>query len=108
METGGHQVAVLVDGSDSDFHQREQAVEQEWEQLLQQEHPRLESSACDDDEDIDREAVLMPEHRYELGPVGMGGFTQQCVPPPFLMASVTDNQSPAAGLQRVNDLLGDR
>ncbi|XP_028631339.1 protein FAM178B isoform X2 [Grammomys surdaster] len=42
---------------------REQALEQEWEQLLQQDHPRLESSAYDDDDDIDREAVLMPEHR---------------------------------------------
>uniref|UniRef100_A0ABK0LEV9 Family with sequence similarity 178, member B n=5 Tax=Rattus norvegicus TaxID=10116 RepID=A0ABK0LEV9_RAT len=39
---------------------REQALEQEWEQLLQQEHPRLESSTRDDD---DREAVLTPEHR---------------------------------------------
>lgn len=57
---GGPQVAVTVTGSDSPFPQREQALEQEWEQLLQQEHPRLESSTRDDD---DREAVLTPEHR---------------------------------------------
>lgn len=60
LGTGGPQVAVTVTGSDSPFPQREQALEQEWEQLLQQEHPRLESSTRDDD---DREAVLTPEHR---------------------------------------------
>ncbi|XP_021013764.1 protein FAM178B isoform X3 [Mus caroli] len=42
---------------------REQALEQEWEQLLQQTHPRLKSSVCDDDDNNDREAALMPEHR---------------------------------------------
>ncbi|GAB1284883.1 Protein FAM178B [Apodemus speciosus] len=42
---------------------REQALEQEWEQLLQQAHPRLESSMYDDDNEDNREAVLMPEHR---------------------------------------------
>ncbi|XP_017176938.1 protein FAM178B isoform X4 [Mus musculus] len=42
---------------------REQALEQEWEQLLQQTHPRLKSSVCDDNDDSDTEAVLMPEHR---------------------------------------------
>lgn len=62
-ETGGHQVAVPVAGSVSHFHQREQALEQEWEQLLQQTHPRLKSSVCDDNDDSDTEAVLMPEHR---------------------------------------------
>lgn len=66
-ETGGHQVEVPAAGSDSHFHQREQALEQaleqEWEQLLQQEHPRLKSCVCDHDDNNDREAVLMPEHR---------------------------------------------
>ncbi|XP_051008750.1 protein FAM178B isoform X4 [Acomys russatus] len=39
---------------------REQALEQEWEQLLQQEHPTLGSTECDEE---DREAALTPEHR---------------------------------------------
>ncbi|XP_021487285.1 protein FAM178B isoform X2 [Meriones unguiculatus] len=39
---------------------RQQALEQKWEQLLQQEHPKLDSTECDED---DREAVLTPEHR---------------------------------------------
>lgn len=57
---GGEQVAVLTAGSGSHFPQREQALEQEWKQLLQQEHPNLEPSECDEDY---REAVLTPEHR---------------------------------------------
>lgn len=40
--------------------QREQAMEQKWEQLLRQDHSKLDSSEGDEDY---REAVLTPEHR---------------------------------------------
>lgn len=51
---------VLTAGSGSCFPQREQDLEQEWEQLLQQEHPKLDATECEEE---DREAVLTPEHR---------------------------------------------
>lgn len=58
---GGETISVMMTDSGSHFPpQREQAMEQKWEQLLWQDRSKLDSS--EDDEDY-REAVLTPEHR---------------------------------------------